>query len=80
MLMLQSRYHRAVRVARRSLAEQAELPAGAAGHLDAAGALNALGVSLAATGEIDEGAAALRKALDMADRARAAAGHGRRPP
>ncbi len=66
MLMLQSRYHRAVRVARRSLAEQAELPSGEAGHLDAAGALNALGVSLAATGEIDDGAAALRKALDMA--------------
>ena len=67
MLMLQSRYHRAVGVARRSLAEQEELPAGAAGHLDATGALNALGVSLAATGEIEEGAASLRRALELAD-------------
>ena len=67
MLMLQSRYHRAVRVARRALAEQAELTEQGAGHLDYAGALNALGVSLAATGEIEEGVAALQRALDIAD-------------
>ena len=66
MLMLQSRFYRAVQVARRSLAEQAQLEDGRDVHVDEAGALNALGVSLAATGEIDEGAAALRKALDMA--------------
>jgi DNA-binding CsgD family transcriptional regulator/tetratricopeptide (TPR) repeat protein len=67
MLMLQSRYHRAVRVARRALAEQAELTEQGAAHLDYAGALNALGVSLAATGEIDEGVAALRRALEGAN-------------
>ena len=67
MLMLQSRYHRAVGVARRALAEQAELDAQAASHIDEAGALNALGVSLAATGEIEEGVAALQRALDGAD-------------
>ncbi len=66
MLMLQSRYHRAVSVARRALAEQAKLDQPVTDHLDEAGALNALGVSLAATGEVEEGAAALRRALDMA--------------
>jgi ATP/maltotriose-dependent transcriptional regulator MalT len=67
MLMLQSRYHRAVGVARRALAEQAELEADDAEHIDEAGALNALGVSLASTGEIEEGVAALRRALDLAN-------------
>jgi DNA-binding CsgD family transcriptional regulator/tetratricopeptide (TPR) repeat protein len=67
-LMLQSRYHRAVSVARRALAEQAELSEQGAAHLDPAGALNALGVSLAATGEVDEGVAALQRALDGANR------------
>ena len=67
MLMLQSRYHRAVGVARRALAEQAELDADDAEHIDEAGALNALGVSLAATGEIEEGVAALQRALDLAN-------------
>jgi DNA-binding CsgD family transcriptional regulator len=66
MLMLQSRYHRAVSVARRAIAEQSELSEQGAAHLDYAGALNALGVSLAATGEIDEGIAALRRALEGA--------------
>jgi ATP/maltotriose-dependent transcriptional regulator MalT len=66
MLMLQSRFHRAVGVARRALAEQAELDADDAEHIDEAGALNALGVSLAATGEIEEGVAALQRALDLA--------------
>jgi len=66
MLMLQSRYHRAVSVARRALAEQAELDADGAEHIDEAGALNALGVSLAATGDVEEGVAALRRALDLA--------------
>jgi DNA-binding CsgD family transcriptional regulator/tetratricopeptide (TPR) repeat protein len=67
LLMLKSRYHRAVSVARRALAEQAELTEQGAPHLDYAGALNALGVSLAATGEIDEGIAALQRALDGAN-------------
>jgi DNA-binding NarL/FixJ family response regulator/tetratricopeptide (TPR) repeat protein len=67
MLMLQSRYHRAVNVARRALAEQAELTEQRAPHLDYAGALNALGVSLAATGKVDEGIAALQRALDGAN-------------
>jgi DNA-binding CsgD family transcriptional regulator len=66
MLMLQSRYHRAVAVARRALAEQAELDADDAEHIDEAGALNALGVSLASTGEIEDGVAALQRALDLA--------------
>jgi ATP/maltotriose-dependent transcriptional regulator MalT len=66
-LMLQSRYHRAVSVARRALAEQAQLDEQGAAHLDYGGALNALGVSLSATGEIDEGIAALRRALDGAN-------------
>jgi len=66
MLMLQSRYHRAVSVARRALAEQAQLDQPVADHLEEAGALNALGVSLAATGEVEDGAAALRRALEMA--------------
>ena len=66
MLMLQSRYHRAVRVARQALAEQAELTDQGAAHLDYAGALNALGMSLAATGETEEGVAVLRRALDAA--------------
>ena len=66
MLMLQSRYHRAVSVARRALAEQGALADQGAAHLDETGALNALGVSLAATGEIEEGVAALQRALDVA--------------
>ena len=66
-LMLQSRYHRAVGVARRALAEQAELTEQGAAHLDYSGALNALGVSLAATGEVDEGVAALQRAVDSAN-------------
>jgi len=65
-LMVQSRYHRAVRVARRALAEQAELGAPDGYHVDEVGALNALGVSLMATGETEEGAAALRRALGLA--------------
>jgi DNA-binding CsgD family transcriptional regulator len=64
LLMVQSRYRRAIIVARRALAEQAELTEQGAAHLDPAGALNALGVSLAATGEVDEGVAALQRALD----------------
>ena len=67
MLMLQSRFHRAVAVARRALAEQAELDADGAEHIDEAGALNALGVSLAATGDAEEGVAALQRALDLAN-------------
>ncbi|HKH16642.1 MAG TPA: AAA family ATPase [Solirubrobacteraceae bacterium] len=66
MLMLQSRYRRAVSVARRALREQAELEEPGGYHLDEAGALNALGVSLSATGQIEEGAAALRRALELA--------------
>ncbi len=65
-LMLQSRYHRAASVARRALSEQAELEDPGAYHVDEAGALNALGVSLAATGDAEEGSAALRRALEMA--------------
>ncbi|HTE62372.1 MAG TPA: AAA family ATPase, partial [Solirubrobacteraceae bacterium] len=67
MLMLQSRYHRAVSVARRALAEQGALVDQGAPHLDETAALNALGVSLAATGEIEEGVAALQRALDIAN-------------
>ena len=48
--MLQSRYRRAVHVARRAIAEQAELTDQRAAHLDPSGAINALGVSLAAIG------------------------------
>jgi DNA-binding CsgD family transcriptional regulator/tetratricopeptide (TPR) repeat protein len=66
MLMLQSRYRRAVSVARRALREQQELDEPGGYHLDEAGALNALGVSLSATGEIEEGAEALRRALELA--------------
>ena len=66
MLMLQSRYHKAVSVARRALAEQSALADQGAAHLDETGALNALGVSLAATGEIEEGVATLQRALDVA--------------
>jgi predicted ATPase/DNA-binding CsgD family transcriptional regulator len=65
-LMLQSRYHRAVSVARRALAERDQLSEPGDEHLDEVAALNALGVSLAATGEVDEGAAALRRALALA--------------
>ena len=65
-LMVQSRYHRAVSVARRAMAEQAGLTEQGAAHLDYAGALNALGVSLVANGEIEEGVATLRRALDDA--------------
>jgi len=65
-LMVQSRYHRAVSVARRAMAEQAELTDQGAAHLDYAGALNALGVSLVGIGEIEEGLATLRRALDDA--------------
>ena len=65
-LMVQSRYHRAVSVARRAMAEQAGLTEQGAAHLDYAGALNALGVSLVATGEVEEGVAKLRRALDDA--------------
>ena len=65
-LMLQSRYHRAASVARRALSEQAELEDPGAYQVDEAGALNALGVSLAATGDAEEGSAALRRALEMA--------------
>jgi len=66
MLMLQSRYRRAVSVARRALREFAELDEPGGYHLDETGALNALGVSLSATGEIEEGAGALRRALELA--------------
>ncbi len=65
-LMVQSRYHRAVGVARRALAEQAQLDTPGGYHVDDIGALNALGVSLMATGELEEGAAALRRALALA--------------
>ena len=65
-LTVQSRYHRAVAVARRALAEQAQLSTPGGYHVDEIGALNALGVSLMATGERDEGAAALRRALALA--------------
>jgi DNA-binding CsgD family transcriptional regulator len=63
---VQSRYRQAVRIARRALAEQAELDTYDGYELDDVGALNALGVSLMATGETEEGAAALRRALDIA--------------
>jgi len=66
MLMLQSRYRRAVSVARRALREQTELDEPGGYHVDEAGALNALGVSLVSTGEVEEGAAALRRALALA--------------
>jgi DNA-binding NarL/FixJ family response regulator len=65
-LMMQSRYHRAASVARRALAEQAELVTPGGFYVDDIGALNALGVSLMATGEREEGAAALRRALALA--------------
>ena len=65
-LMVQSRYHRAASVARRALAEQAELDSPGGYYVDETGALNALGVSLMATGEIEDGAAALRRALALA--------------
>src|SRR5215218_1816972 len=66
MLMLQSRYRRAVSVARRAIAEQELLGVPGDYHLDEMGALNALGVSLVATGDIEEGADALRRALALA--------------
>ena len=66
MLMLQSRYHRAAGVARRALREQGELEEPGGYHVDEPGALNALGMSLAATAEIEEGAEALRRALELA--------------
>jgi ATP/maltotriose-dependent transcriptional regulator MalT len=65
-LMVQSRYHRAVRVARHALAEQEQLDEPSGYHLTEVGALNALGVSLMATGEAEEGAAALRRAVTIA--------------
>ena len=67
-LMVQSRYHAAVRVARQALGEQARLEEPGGRYVDEIGALNALGVSLMATGGIEEGAEALRRALDMAQR------------
>jgi DNA-binding CsgD family transcriptional regulator/tetratricopeptide (TPR) repeat protein len=67
-LMVQSRYHAAVRVARQALAEQARLEEPGGRYVDEIGALNALGVSLMATGGVDEGAEALRRGLDMAQR------------
>jgi DNA-binding CsgD family transcriptional regulator len=66
MLMLQSRYHRAVSGARRALAELEQLDQPSEYHAVEMGALNALGVSLVATGEVEEGAAALRRALALA--------------
>jgi DNA-binding CsgD family transcriptional regulator len=68
-LMVQSRYHLAVRVAREALAEQEALdddcdPA----YVDEIGALNALGVSLMATGDVEEGTQALRDAFALAER------------
>ncbi|HZB76691.1 MAG TPA: AAA family ATPase [Solirubrobacteraceae bacterium] len=71
-LMVQSRYHHAVRVAREALAEQAQLEEPGGRYVDEIGALNALGVSLMATGGIEEGAEALRRALDMAQQSRRA--------
>ena len=68
-LMVQSRYHHAVRAAREALAEQARLEEPGGRYVDEIGALNALGVSLMATGGVEEGAEALRRALDMAQRA-----------
>jgi DNA-binding CsgD family transcriptional regulator/tetratricopeptide (TPR) repeat protein len=65
-LMLQSRYHRAVRVARQALAEQQQLGEPGEYQLEESGALNALGVSLVATGQVDEGAEALYRALAIA--------------
>jgi len=62
-LMVQSRYRKAVRVARRALAEQADLDGY---HTDEVGALTALGVSLMATGDTEEGSTALRRALQLA--------------
>ena len=63
-LMVQSRYHRAVRAARRALAEQADLDGSR--RRDEVGALTALGVSLMSTGETEEGSAACRRALELA--------------
>ncbi|MET0684466.1 MAG: AAA family ATPase [Solirubrobacteraceae bacterium] len=67
-LMVQSRYHAAVRVARQALGEQAQLEEPGGRYVDEIGALNALGVSLMATGGTEEGAEALRRALEMAQR------------
>ena len=74
-LTLQSRYHRAVREARRALDEQAALTDPDGYFVDDIGALNALGVSQMAIGALDEGAAALGRALGAGARARAPAGH-----
>jgi DNA-binding CsgD family transcriptional regulator/tetratricopeptide (TPR) repeat protein len=65
-LTLQSRYHRAVREARRALDEQAALTDPDGYFVDDIGALNALGVSQMAIGALDEGAAALGRALALA--------------
>jgi DNA-binding CsgD family transcriptional regulator/tetratricopeptide (TPR) repeat protein len=65
-LMMQSRYRQSVAVAREALAEQARLDGSGGAFADEVGALNALGVSLMALGDIDDGADALRRALAMA--------------
>jgi ATP/maltotriose-dependent transcriptional regulator MalT len=64
-LMVQSRYRAALGVARRALQEEAGLPGNGGSDVEAA-ALNALGVSLIALGDLDEGRAALRRAVAMA--------------
>ena len=69
-LMMQSRYRQSVAVAREALAEQAQLDGSGGAFADEVGALNALGVSLMALGDIDEGTEALHRALRS--RARAA--------
>jgi DNA-binding CsgD family transcriptional regulator/tetratricopeptide (TPR) repeat protein len=64
-LMVQSRYRAAVGVARLALKELSGLP-GDACRSDEAAALNALGVSLIALGDVEEGTAALHRAVAMA--------------
>jgi ATP/maltotriose-dependent transcriptional regulator MalT len=64
--MLQSRYRKAVEVARRALDEQAALDDPGDYHVDEQGALNAMGVSLMALGDADEGAAVLGRARTLA--------------
>ena len=65
-LMVQSRYRQAVGAAREALAERERLPDPVDDRADEVGALNALGVSLTALGEVEEGLAPLRRALVIA--------------
>src|SRR4051794_22950230 len=64
-MMVQSKYRAAVDVAQQALDELAGLP-GDSCRSDEAAALNALGVSRIALGDVDDGTAALHRAVDMA--------------